>query len=163
MIIVVYTVTAKPHPALAAIGLMIALAGALFRLYASGFIVKNGARDRWRLPLRAPPAVYRQHPARHRLRERGLALVGPSASAAFFWFYYPTAIEHEDRKLKRIPGASLGRVGPPHAVRLCHASAPQPGPSDRSWSLATSMQRNGELVLVAFLWVCMVWVAWRTF
>src|SRR5512134_1584499 len=41
VLILVYAVTAAPIPLLAAIGLPVALAGAFWRLYASGFIVKN--------------------------------------------------------------------------------------------------------------------------
>jgi protein-S-isoprenylcysteine O-methyltransferase Ste14 len=41
ILIVVYAVTANPKPLLAAIGVPIAFVGALVRLYASGFIVKN--------------------------------------------------------------------------------------------------------------------------
>ncbi|RPI64051.1 MAG: hypothetical protein EHM50_01290, partial [Lysobacterales bacterium] len=41
VLVLLYTVTGAPQPVLAAIGLALALAGALVRLYASGFIVKN--------------------------------------------------------------------------------------------------------------------------
>jgi Phospholipid methyltransferase len=85
---------------------------------------------------------------------------GVPLAIAFFWFYYPTAIEYEDRKLRRI----FGTVWEDWAQRT-PALVPRLGArgSDaaRGWSLATSMQRNGELVLVAFSLVCMVWVAWR--
>jgi protein-S-isoprenylcysteine O-methyltransferase Ste14 len=163
VIIVVFAATAQPVPTLAAIGLVIALAGTVVRLYASGFIVKNEqlATD--------GPYRFVRHPlyTGNILLVVGFAIAGSRwwglpLAAAFFWFYYPPAIEYEDRKLKRIFGASWeewARRTPALMPRFGAAA----GPSDRSWSLATSMQRNGELVLVAFLLVCMVWVAWRTF
>src|SRR5262245_30931794 len=41
VLVLAYSVTAAPIPLLAAIGLVVGLVGAFFRLYASGFIVKN--------------------------------------------------------------------------------------------------------------------------
>ena len=90
VLIVVYAVTAVPVPLLAAIGLPIGVVGALVRLYASGFIVKNqAARDRRSVSIRAPSAVHGQHLARRRLRARGLALVGHPARAVVLLVLLP--------------------------------------------------------------------------
>jgi hypothetical protein len=106
----------------------------------------------------------------------GFALAGSRwwglpLAAFFFWFYYPTAIEYEDRKLRRIFGAAWERwaartpalaPGLP-GKRVPHVSAetavPAPASTGR-WSLATSSQRNGEIVLALFSLACMGWVAW---
>ena len=161
VLIVVFAATAQPVPALAAIGLAIAFVGMVVRLYASGFIVKNEqlATD--------GPYRFVRHPlyTGNILLVVGFAIAGSRwwglpLAALFFWFYYPPAIEYEDRKLRRIFGSSWEEW-----ARLTPALMPRfdstRNASDRSWSLATSMQRNGELVLVALLVICMVWVAWR--
>jgi protein-S-isoprenylcysteine O-methyltransferase Ste14 len=160
-LIVLFAATARPVPALAAIGLALALLGTLVRLYASGFIMKNEelATD--------GPYRFVRHPlyTGNILLVVGFAVAGSlwwtlPLAALFFWFYYPPAIEYEDRKLHRIFGASWE-----HWAGRTPALVPRSGaassPSDRGWSLATSMQRNGELVLVAFLLICMAWVVWR--
>ena len=77
------------------------------RLYASGFIVKNQEL--------ATDGAYRfvRHPlyTGNILLVVGFALAGSRwwgmpVALFFFWFYYPTAIEYEDRKLHRIFGAA---------------------------------------------------------
>jgi len=107
VLVVFYSATAAPIPALAAIGLAIAFVGALVRLYASGFIVKNEEL--------ATDGAYRfvRHPlyTGNILLVVGFALAGSRwwgipLALFFFWFYYPTAIEYEDRKLQRIFGAT---------------------------------------------------------
>jgi hypothetical protein len=37
------------------------------------------------------------------------------------------------------------------------------GADDRTWSLAVSSKRNGELVFVVFALICVAWVAWAAF
>jgi hypothetical protein len=165
ILIVLYSATAVPLPLLAAIGLPIAGVGAFVRLYASGFIVKNQEL--------ATDGAYRfvRHPlyTGNILLVIGFALAGSRwwgipLALFFFWFYYPTAIEYEDRKLHRIFGAAweewsartpalmprLGGIAPPRAA-------------DRRWSLAVSQQRNGEILLVLFALGCIGWVAWQAF
>jgi protein-S-isoprenylcysteine O-methyltransferase Ste14 len=107
VLVLLYTVTADPHPALAALGLAVGVVGAIVRLYASGFIVKNQEL--------ATDGAYRfvRHPlyTGNILLVIGFALAGSCwwgipLALFFFWFYYPTAIEYEDRKLRRIFGAA---------------------------------------------------------
>ena len=96
VLILLYTLTAVPIPALAAIGLPIALIGAFVRLYASGFIVKNQEL--------ATDGAYRfvRHPlyTGNILLVVGFALAGSRwwglpVALFFFWSDYPTAIEYE--------------------------------------------------------------------
>lgn len=165
VLILVYTVTAAPIPALVAIGLPIALVGAFVRLYASGFIVKNQEL--------ATDGAYRfvRHPlyTGNVLLVVGFALAGSRwwglpLAVFFFWFYYPTAIEYEDRKLHRLFGTAWKTWSArTPALMPRFGSVPVAGAGDRSWSFAVSNQRNGELVLIAFELVCAAWVAWIAF
>jgi protein-S-isoprenylcysteine O-methyltransferase Ste14 len=162
VLIVFYAATAEPIPLLAAIGLPIATLGALVRLYASGFIVKNQEL--------ATDGPYRF--VRHPLYTGNILLVIGFAIAGsrwwgiplaffFFWFYYPTAIEYEDRKLHRLFGAAWEQWSARTPALMPQLGGrPPPAAGDRRWSLAVSNKRNGELVLVAFCLGCVVWVAW---
>jgi protein-S-isoprenylcysteine O-methyltransferase Ste14 len=164
VLIVLYSATAAPLPWLAAIGLAVAFVGAVVRMYASGFIVKNEEL--------ATDGAYRfvRHPlyTGNILLVVGFALAGSRwwgvpLALLFFWFYYPTAIEYEDRKLRRIFGAAWEQW----AART-PALLPRPGGSrpaqagDRRWSLSVSNQRNGEVVFLVFCFACIGWVVWRT-
>jgi protein-S-isoprenylcysteine O-methyltransferase Ste14 len=164
VLILLYTVTAAPKPELVAMGLALAVVGTFVRLYASGFIVKNQEL--------ATDGAYRfvRHPlyTGNILLVIGFALAGSRwwgvpLALLFFWFYYPTAIEYEDRKLQRIFGAAWEQwsARTPALLPRFAAAAP-PAASDRRWSLAVS-NTHGELVLVAFSLVCAAWIAWETF
>ena len=165
VLILLYAVTARPVPALAAIGLPIAIVGAFVRFYASGFIVKNQelATD--------GPYRFVRHPlyTGNILLVIGFALAGSlwwsiPLALFFFWFYYPTTIEYEDRKLHRIFGAAWEQWSArTPALMPRFGSVPPAGTGDRRWSLAVSSKRNGELVFVVMSLVCGVWVAWQAF
>lgn len=164
VLILLYAVTARPWPVLAAIGLPVAAVGAFVRLYASGFIVKNQEL--------ATDGAYRfvRHPlyTGNILLVAGFALAGSlwwgiPLALLFFWFYYPTAIEYEDRKLQRIFGTAWEQWSartPALVPRLGGGAAATPG--DRSWSLAVS-NTHGELLFVVFELACGIWVAWEAF
>jgi protein-S-isoprenylcysteine O-methyltransferase Ste14 len=161
VLVLIYAVTADPYPLLVLVGVPIALAGALVRFYASGFIVKNQEL--------ATDGPYRF--VRHPLYSGNLLLVAGSAlagsrwwglplAALFFWFYYPPAIEYEDRKLHRIFGAAWEQwaaetpaLVPRFGARLT--------PATSKWSFGISLRRNGELVFVVFCAACMAWITWR--
>jgi protein-S-isoprenylcysteine O-methyltransferase Ste14 len=164
VLVLLFTATAEPQPVFAAIGLVVALAGALVRLYASGFIVKNQEL--------ATDGAYRfvRHPlyTGNILLVIGFALAGSRwwgipLGLFFFWFYYPTAIEYEDRKLRRLFGATWERWSARTPALMPRFGAlPAVDASDRRWALAVS-NRHGELVFVAFALVCASWVAWEAF
>jgi len=164
VLIVVYAVTAAPLPALTAIGLPVAVAGAFVRLYASGFIVKNQEL--------ATDGAYRfvRHPlyTGNILLVVGLALAGSRwwgipLALLFFWFYYPTAIEYEDRKLHGIFGAAWEQWSARTPALMPRFGGEAPATAgDRRWSLAVS-NTHGELVFVVLALACAVWVAWRAF
>jgi hypothetical protein len=163
ILVVLYAATADPIPLLAAIGLPIALVGAFVRAYASGFIVKNQQL--------ATDGAYRfvRHPlyTGNILLVAGFALAGSRwwgipLAAFFFWFYYPTAIEYEDRKLRRIFGAAWEEwAARTPALVPRFGSVPPSGADDRHWSLGVSSARNGEIVFVIFCIGCVAWVVWR--
>jgi protein-S-isoprenylcysteine O-methyltransferase Ste14 len=158
-------VTAEPIPALAVIGLVVGLAGAFFRLYASGFIVKNQEL--------ATDGAYRF--VRHPLYTGNILLVVGFAIAGslwwslplalfFFWFYYPTAIEYEDRKLRRIFGTAWETWSSrtPALMPRFGGKPPAGASDDRRWSLAVS-NTHGELLFVAMALICAGWIAWEAF
>jgi protein-S-isoprenylcysteine O-methyltransferase Ste14 len=165
LLILVYSYVATPLPALAALGLLIAFVGGLVRWYASGFIVKNQKL--------ATDGPYRF--VRHPLYSGNILLVvgfGLASSrwwalplaALFFWFYYPPAIEYEDRKLHGIFGDAWEQwaARTPALVPRFGAIAPA-GAEDRRWSIGVSSARNGEIVFLLLCIGCIVWVAWRAF
>jgi protein-S-isoprenylcysteine O-methyltransferase Ste14 len=163
ILVIVYTATAVPIPALAAIGLGIGLLGELVRLYASGFIVKNKEL--------ATDGAYRfvRHPlyTGNILFVTGFALAGSQwwgipLALFFFWFYYPTAIEYEDRKLRRIFGAAWETWSartPALLPRFGGQAARAAG--DRRWSLGVS-NKHGELLFVLLALACAAWIARET-
>jgi protein-S-isoprenylcysteine O-methyltransferase Ste14 len=163
ILVIVYTATAVPIPALAAIGLGIGLLGELVRLYASGFIVKNKEL--------ATDGAYRfvRHPlyTGNILFVTGFALAGSQwwgipLALFFFWFYYPTAIEYEDRKLRRIFGAAWETWSartPALLPRFGGQEARTAG--DRRWSLGVS-NKHGELLFVLLALACAAWIARET-
>jgi hypothetical protein len=165
VLIVLYTLTAEPLAALAAIGLPVALLGAFVRLYASGFIVKNQEL--------ATDGAYRfvRHPlyTGNILLVTGFALAGSlwwgiPLALFFFWFYYPTAIEYEDRKLQRIFGPAWEQWSArTPALMPRFGSVPPAAPGDRRWSIAVSSARNGEIVFVVLALGCAAWIAWEAF
>ena len=164
ILVILFAATAAPRPLLVAIGLPIALVGAVVRLYASGFIVKNQelATD--------GPYRFVRHPlyTGNILLVVGFALAGSRwwglpLAVFFFWFYYPTAIEYEDRKLRRIFGAAWEQWSastPALMPRLGRARPAAAG--DRSWSIAVSTARNGEIVFVLICLASAAWIVWRT-
>lgn len=151
VLIGLFAVTARPTELAAAIGLPLAIIGTAVRLYASGFIMKNAE-----LATTGPYAFVR-HPlyTGNILLVIGFAIANAQwwpvpLSLAFFWFYYPTAIEYEDRKLHRLFGTQWEQWAartPALVPTFKGAARSEPG----SWSFAKSMRKNGELVIAAFV------------
>jgi protein-S-isoprenylcysteine O-methyltransferase Ste14 len=164
VLVLLYTVTAAPIPMLVVLGLAVAVVGALVRLYASGFIVKNQEL--------ATDGAYRfvRHPlyTGNILLVIGFALAGSRwwgipLALFFFWFYYPTAIEYEDRKLQRIFGAAWDQWSSRTPALVPRPASPPPAVAgDRHWTLAVS-NSHGELLFVAFALICAAWIGWEAF
>jgi len=142
-------------------GAPLIVVGAAWRLYASGFIMKNE-----QLATSGPYALVR-HPL---YTGNILIILGFSVCSGiwwtvamalfFFWAYYPTAIEYEDRKLRRLFGTqweewsgSVPALLP--SLRNVHAVA------GGSWSFLKSAKQNGEPVIFLFVLGCLGYVAWK--
>ena len=141
LLIPVYALLANPMPISFVVGSVIALAGMLVRLYASGFIVKNK-----QLATNGPYSLVR-HPlyTGNLLQVIGFTFACGQwwallVSAAFWWFYYPVAILYEDRKLHAIFGEAWetwsGTVPAviPRGLRIRDGG---------SWSFETSWKEMG--------------------
>jgi protein-S-isoprenylcysteine O-methyltransferase Ste14 len=154
ILILVFALTSHPEPVTTAIGMSAAMLGMLIRLYASGYIVKN--RE---LAQSGPYALVR-HPlyTGNILLVMGFAVANVSLWAiplalAFFWFYYPPAIEYEDRKLHGIFGRAWkdwADSTPALLPRLSNVARMGTG----QWSLATSLRKNGEILIAVFVLAC---------
>jgi protein-S-isoprenylcysteine O-methyltransferase Ste14 len=154
VLILVYALTAKPTILSLAIGVPLAVIGMLVRLYASGFVMKNKE-----LATHGPYALVR-HPlyTGNVLLLVGFAIAGATLwglplALAFFWFYYPPAIEYEDRKLRRLFGRQWEQWAagvPALTPRFANAGHMSGG----SWSFAKSMRQNGEGIIALYELVC---------
>ncbi|MCC5794366.1 MAG: isoprenylcysteine carboxylmethyltransferase family protein [Chromatiales bacterium] len=151
-----FALLAQPRPLLFIPGLLVALVGIAVRLHASGFIVKNK-----QLATDGPYAL-----VRHPLYTGNLLLLAgftiasglwwaPLVAIAFWWFWYPPAIDYEDRKLGRIFGQEWQ-----HWARTVPAVVPRRFalPSWHGWSFATSLRQNAEplIVLYALAWLAVI-------
>ena len=156
LMVLVYALVAQPIPTLYDLGALLVIVGLMVRLYASGYIIKNQV-----LAKDGPYSLVR-HPL---YTGNALVLIGFTAAAAlwwvlafsifFFWFWYPAAIEYEDRKLQRIFGAEWEEWAVrtpaivPRTLKLVRG--------DGQWSLATSLRRNAEPVIIVYV---LFWLAW---
>jgi len=151
LLTVYFAVIAQPIDWLYYSAAVIVVLGIVVRLWASGFIMKNKE-----LATNGPYALVR-HPL---YVGNILILIAFSAASglwwtvlivlAFLWFYYPTAIEYEDRKLHKIFGDAW-------QVFADRTPALLPGLSLRDrdvggeWSFRKSMLANFEPLIVVFL------------
>ncbi|MBW7931337.1 MAG: isoprenylcysteine carboxylmethyltransferase family protein [Gammaproteobacteria bacterium] len=136
-------------------GLLLACSGLLVRLYASGYIVKNQE-----LATTGPYSVVR-HPLYlgNLLLLAGFGVMSDRwwalPVAVLFWlFYYPPAIEYEDRKLRRIFGPACAEWQRRTPAVLPSCLLPK---RDGQWSLRTSMRRNAEPLVIAY---SVAWLTW---
>lgn len=156
----VFAFFSAPFPAAFWAGAFFVAAGSLLRVYASGFIVKNR-----QLATEGPYSLVR-HPL---YTGNLLILVGftaacarwwaPVVAVAFWWFYYPVAIQYEDRKLQRIFGTEWERWSATVPAVIPRRLLPR-GPA--SWSLMTSLRQNLEPVVLVFTLICFAWIGMRT-
>ena len=151
-----FSMTAMPVELFLTLGTPFIVAGTALRLLASGFITKN--RE---LATDGPYAM-----VRHPLYTGNIAIVSGFAVAggqwwavivalAFFWFYYPTAIEYEDRKLHKLFGEEwlewAGSV-PALMPSFRHLGKAASG----GWSFRKSLLRNGEPLIALIIAACLV-------
>lgn len=149
----------RPILVLFATGLVFVVLGCLVRSYASGYIVKNK-----QLATDGPYSLVR-HPL---YTGNLLVLIGFTLACAqwwalpvaiiFWWFYYPTAVEYEDRKLRKIFGAAWEQWSATVPAVIPRRLIPT-GPA--SWSLMTSVRQNAEPVVIAFTLICIGWIGTR--
>ena len=141
-----------------AIGLAMAFAGQVFRIYAAGFIHKNK-----QLASTGPYALVR-HPL---YTGNFLILIGFTLAAAnlyvaggvlaFFLIWYPAAIAYEDAKLERIfedewrAWSKNIRAIIPGRFRWTDLKA-------EGWDTYQSLIRNGELPISLYLLSCGIWL-----
>ena len=154
LLILIFALTSRANQLTAIIGLSAAMLGTVVRFYASGYIMKN--RE---LAQSGPYALVR-HPlyTGNILLVMGFSVANTSLWAiplalAFFWFYYPTAIEYEDRKLHGIFGQAWkdwASQTPALIPRLGNAAQVGSG----QWSLAKSLRKNGEVAITVFVLFC---------
>ena len=157
VLMLVYALTSHPLPLSIAFGTPLVIIGMLVRLYASGFVMKNKE-----LATHGPYALVR-HPlyTGNIVSIVGFAVAGATLWALpvaliFFWFYYPPAIEYEDRKLRRLfdrqweqwAGSTPALVPDFGNVRQVRGG---------SWSFAKSMRQNGEGIIAVYIVVCL-WI-----
>ena len=159
LLVVFFGLVGQPSAAAFYVGTIIIALGIIVRLYASGFIVKNKE-----LATHGPYALVR-HPL---YTGNILILFGFCFAAglwwvwlvsiAFFWFYYPTAIEYEDRKLHAIFGDAwlTWRNSTP---ALMPSFKKWRGVTAGHWSFMKSLRQNLEPLIAAFLlfWVWFLW------
>ena len=150
-----YSITALPEDLVLILGTPFIVAGAALRLYASGFITKN--RE---LATDGPYAI-----VRHPLYTGNIAIVSGFAVAsgqwwavvialAFFWFYYPTAIEYEDRKLHSLFGDQwLKWAGDVPALMPTFRNLGRVFAG--GWSFRKSLLRNGEPLIALIIAACL--------
>lgn len=145
----------QPNRELLIAGSIIAVVGALIRLWASGHVKKN------KVLATDGPYAYVRHPL---YVGNILILLGFSIAANIWWayalmvflilFYYPPAIAYEDAKLNRLFGEEWQNWS-----KDIHALIPtfsnKAGSASSEWSFKQSLFKNGEPVIVLYLIGCM--------
>jgi len=157
LLMLVFAVLADPEPVSFWTGATIAVAGMLVRMYASGFIVKNQ-----QLATDGPYSIVR-HPL---YTGNLLLLIGFTFASGqwwtmliaglFWWFYYPAAIEYEDRKLQRIFGETWSNWSPTVPAVIPRGLGVRSG---WNWSLATSLRQNLEPLVVVYTLFWLYYIA----
>lgn len=149
-----------PLPAPFWVGCGVAVLGLVIRMFASGYIVKNKE-----LATRGPYSLVR-HPL---YTGNILVLIGMSLASGlwwawlmgflFLWFYYPPAIEYEDRKLRRLFGNQWENWSA-RVPALMPRSMALGELASGGWSFAKSLRQNAEPLVVAWVLFWLHWL-WR--
>lgn len=140
------------------VGLAIAVAGQLFRVFAAGSIFKNRQL--------ATTGAYAL--VRHPLYLGNVLILGGFALAAgdwavaaaivvFFLVWYPPAIRYEDTKLERIFGDDW-REWARDRNAVLPGRFSMKSMLATSWSAHQSLIRNGELYITIYLAACAAWL-----
>ena len=145
------------------IGLLIALAGQFFRIFAAGTIFKNKEL--------ASDGAYSL--VRHPLYLGNILILGGFSLASgnlwvalavllFFLIWYPATISYEDAKLERIFGDDWRTWSEgtnavfPNRFNWSKLTATQ-------WNARQSLLRNGEFIISVYLLACAAWLWWRAY
>jgi len=145
----------QPARELVIAGSIVAIIGALVRLWASGHVKKN------KVLATDGPYAYVRHPL---YVGNILVLLGFSIASNLWWayalmaflilFYYPPAISYEDAKLNKLFGEQWQNWS-----RNIHALIPtlsnKTGSTSSEWSFKQSLLKNGEPIIVLYLVGCM--------
>lgn len=146
-----------PYASNFAIGII--LLGLATRMYASGFVLKNKELST------TGPYAFMRHPlyTGNIMILTGLCLINGFfwsfvTAFIFLWFYYPTAIEYEDRKLKSLfpdTWEEWASMTPALMPKMDLNGKIFSRLDLRSWSLKKSLVANYEPVIVVYV---LVWV-----
>jgi protein-S-isoprenylcysteine O-methyltransferase Ste14 len=155
-----FSLVGETTPLSLAFGCGFVLLGTAVRFYASGYILKNHE-----LATSGPYAFVR-HPL---YTGNILIILGFSVCSAvwwtaavalvFFWFYYPAAIEYEDRKLRKLFGERWEIWASEVPALLPKPASPSMG-TGGGWSLMKSYKQNGEPMIVLYILFWLTYLAW---
>ena len=135
---------------------IIIILGLTIRMYASGFVLKNKELST------TGPYAYVRHPlyTGNIIVLTGMAISNGQLWASlialsFFWFYYPAAIEYEDRKLKELfPGSWEKWANKTPALAITFQKL---HPLELiNWSWRKSLINNYEPVIVVYV---LIWLS----
>ena len=160
ILVVVFAVLSQPTLYFFIVGCLFVLDGLLIRLYASGFVYKNKELST------SGPYAYVRHPlyTGNILILIGISLASGCISAfvisiIFFWFYYPAAIEYEDRKLKSLFPDSWDSWSQQTPALVPKFKFNRLNLAERSWE--KSLKKNYEPVIFAFVLLWLIFLANR--
>lgn len=139
---------------------VVVIVGALIRVWAAGVVMKNEQL------ATSGPYGYVRHPlyVGNILGVGGMTVISGTwwayvITAVFFWMFYPTTIQYEDRKLEDIFGEPWRQW---HAE--VKALIPRLTPYSRdpmAWSIRRAAGRNGEAAIFIYVLVCLgIALAW---
>ena len=158
LLVAVCAYYAQPDTGMVAIGLVMAVVGQVFRIYAAGFIHKNK-----QLASTGPYALVR-HPL---YLGNFLILIGFTLAAAnlyvaggvllFFLIWYPAAIAYEDAKLERI-FEDEWRAWSKNIRAIIPGRFRWADLKTDGWDTYQSLIRNGELPISLYLFSCGIWL-----
>ena len=145
-------------------GYVIAIIGLTIRLIASGYVLKNKELST------TGPYSYVRHPL---YTGNLILLIGLAIINGLWWsfligflfaiFYYPTAIEYEDRKLRQLFPDDWPQWAEktPALWPKTSSQSPDRGLSFDEWSFSKSLKSNYEPVIVIYVLVWLILLSQR--